>query len=400
MSLTGFHHIGRLLEVGCSQGRPDWELTLRVWGYLVARINEYVGVAPAPLPPDVQLWERLTVLRTPLQAVRADRRRGSEWERHKALDIVARLLANGAARRRAGPPPPWLTISTLAGTLENVYDSLQREESQERATVMALHAVEAWRRERDGPQPNLRRPERTTALHRLNPRSSSEAASGEGEGAGKGDSNAARPEDADAMECDDEDDCRRRQEWCTVFHQSGIREPVLGLLRAAEAKGWPEAETALKLWAYLASHVNAPLHETQTVQPPTPGSNFWNRMGKARRRTVDRAAVARAFFLHGAEFYLTRSETQRAELPPPPEWATLDQLAGDLSAVGDKLANSAHEEPMDRAQPPITRVALKSWENERNGPQRPLRARRWQEQLHYLAQLLTLRPAQREAHGP
>ncbi|KAL8202201.1 UNVERIFIED_CONTAM: hypothetical protein K2H54_002084 [Gekko kuhli] len=134
MSLTGFHHIGRLLEVGRSQGRPDWELTLRVWGYLVARINEYVGVAPAPLPPDVQLWERLTVLRTPFQAARVDRRRGS-------------------------------ATSTLAGTHEDVYDGLQREEGQERATVMALHAVEAWRRERDGPQPNLRWPERTTALH-------------------------------------------------------------------------------------------------------------------------------------------------------------------------------------------------------------------------------------------
>ncbi|KAL8202202.1 UNVERIFIED_CONTAM: hypothetical protein K2H54_002087 [Gekko kuhli] len=164
-------------------------------------------------------------------------------------------------------------------------------------------------------------------------------------------------------------------EWRTVFRQAGIREPVLGLLRAAEAEGWPEAETALKLWAYLTSRINTPLHEMQTVWPPTPSSNFWNRMGKAcrcivevwaGRNTVDRAAAARAFFLRGTEFYLTCSETQRAE------WTTLDQLAGDLSAVGDELANSAHEEPMDRAQPPITRVTLESWEDERNGPQRPL----------------------------
>ncbi|KAL8164630.1 UNVERIFIED_CONTAM: hypothetical protein K2H54_054389 [Gekko kuhli] len=322
MSLTGFRHIGQLLE----------------------------------------LWERLTALRVPLQATWADRRRGSEWECRQALDIVARLLADVTACQRATPLPPWLTIGALAGTLEDAYDDLQREEGQERTTVMGLHAVEAWRHQRNIPQPNLRRPEWSTALHRVgsflyqhllkekaarrnavsppdpgglardggengqrlpplpaprlawvvegtsaqpNPLSRSEAASGDGEGGGEGDSDAAHPDDADAMECDGEDGRHRR--------------------RAAEAEGWPEAETALKIWVYLASHVNAPMDERETVRPPTPDWDFWNRMGKGRRcimevwvgrRTVDRAAAARAFFLHGAEYYLTCSVEQRTELPP------------------------------------------------------------------------------------
>ncbi|KAL8220066.1 UNVERIFIED_CONTAM: hypothetical protein K2H54_038117 [Gekko kuhli] len=330
MRLTGFSHIGRLLEAGWSQGTPDWELArlgARPAGLGLPRCpDQYVGASPAPLPPDAHLWEHLTVLCNPLQAAWADRRGGNEWEHPQVLDIVAWLLMDGDACRRAGPPPPWLTITALAAALEDVYDDLQCDEGQERPTVMALHAVEAWRRERDGPQPSLCRPEWTTALHHVG----------------------------------------SLLYQHLLKEQAGIQEPVLGLLRVAEAQGWPEAETVLRLRAHLASRINAPLHETQIVWAPIPDTDFWSRLGKALRCIVE---------------------------------ATFDQLAADLTAIGDKLVATAHEEPMDCARLPITRVALESWEEERNGPQRPLRARRWQEQLHYLAELLALRPTQREEHG-
>ncbi|KAL8173457.1 UNVERIFIED_CONTAM: hypothetical protein K2H54_001775 [Gekko kuhli] len=108
-----------------------------------ARINEYVGPPPAPLPPDRELWGRLTAVRGPLQAAWADRERGNEWERRQALDIDRLLLTHQAACRRAGPPPSWLTIRALAAAVEEAYDDLHRDEGQGRLTVMALHAVEA-----------------------------------------------------------------------------------------------------------------------------------------------------------------------------------------------------------------------------------------------------------------
>ncbi|KAL8164616.1 UNVERIFIED_CONTAM: hypothetical protein K2H54_054312 [Gekko kuhli] len=376
MSLTGFRHIGQLLEAGHSQGQPDWELALRFWGYLVARINEYLWGAPAPLPLDGQLWERLTALRVPLQATWADRRRGSEWECRQALDIVARLLADVTACQRATPLPPWLTIGALAGTLEDAYDDLQREEGQERTTVMGLHAVEAWRHQRNIPQPNLRRPEWSTALHRVgsflyqhllkekaarrnavslpdpgglardggengqrlpplpaprlawvvegtsaqpNPLSRSEAASGDGEGGGEGDSDAAHPDDADAMECDGEDGRHRR--------------------RAAEAEGWPEAETALKIWVYLASHVNAPMDERETVRPPTPDWDFWNRMGKGRRCIMEggteRASGAASGDMRwaAAGTALSRQRSSGACATPRPWRSSRDALADEERMV-------------------------------------------------------------------
>ncbi|KAL8203489.1 UNVERIFIED_CONTAM: hypothetical protein K2H54_055449 [Gekko kuhli] len=317
MRLTGFTHVGRLLEVGRNQGTPEWELALRVWAYLIARINEYVGASPAPLPPDVDLWGCLTVLHGPLHAAWVDRRRGNEWERRQALDIVRRLLTDGDARRRAGPPPPWLTIRALAAALEEAYDDLQREEGQDRLTVMALHAVEAWREERNGPQPSLRRPEWTAALHRVGSLLYQHLLK------------------------------ERAAQWRDVE----AREPVLGLLRTAEAEAWPEVETALRVWAYLASRINAPLHEAQTVRAPTPDADFWPRLGKARqclleawagRRTADCVAAAHAFFLRCTEFYLVRNEVERAKLPLPPEWVTFDHLAADLTAP-QGAARAGHE---------------------------------------------------------
>ncbi|KAL8198249.1 UNVERIFIED_CONTAM: hypothetical protein K2H54_002650 [Gekko kuhli] len=272
MSLSGFRHVGQLLEAGRRERQPDWELSLRVWGYLVAHINEYLWATPAPLPPDEHLWEHLTTLRGPIHATWADRRHGSEWERHLVLNIVARLNTDGAARQGAGPPPPWLTIGALAGTLEDIFNDLQRAEGQERTTVMALHAhllkEKAAGRDRKSPPPDPAEPARavegTSAQLQLS--SSNEATSG----ASDGGSDAANLDDgdADAMEGDDEDG-RRRREWRAVLRQAGIREPVLGLLRVAEAEGWPEAEVALKIWAFLMSRVNAPMDERDTVLTPT-----------------------------------------------------------------------------------------------------------------------------------
>ncbi|KAL8202185.1 UNVERIFIED_CONTAM: hypothetical protein K2H54_001579 [Gekko kuhli] len=434
MRLTGFNHISRLLEAGRSQATRDWELALRVWAYLVAWINEYVGASPAPLPPDAHLWERLTVLHSPLQTAWADRRRGNEWE----LDIVAQLLTDGDARRRASPLPPWLTITTLAATLEDVYDDLQREEGQERPNVMALHAVEAWRRERDGPQRSLRRPEWTTELHRVGsllyqhllkervartdadspppdpgghregaagppePHRSGVAAGAESERAGESGGDAA-PDDTDTMEGNGKDGRRRRREWRAVLRQAGIREPVLGLLWAAEAHGWPEAETALRLWAYLASRINAPLHETQTVRAPTPDRLL---------ESPGEGTPLHHGDLGGAPHHRQNGSSARLFPPlhrilPGAQRGAAGQASpatrvGHLRPAGRRPHRRRRRagDHRPRGAYGLRRVALESWEEEHNSPQRPLWARRWQEQLHYLAELLALRPTQREEHGP
>ncbi|KAL8198250.1 UNVERIFIED_CONTAM: hypothetical protein K2H54_002664 [Gekko kuhli] len=466
MRLTGFTHIERLLEAGRRRAAPEWELALRVWIYLVARINEYIGPPPVPLPPDRELWDRLTAVHDPLQAAWADRTRGHEWERRQALDIARRLLTHQAACRRAGPPPSWLTIRTLAAAVEEAYDDLHRDEGQGRLTVMALHAVEAWRQERNDPQPNLRRPEWRTALRHIgnvlyhhllleraarrrelkrtpspgaappggpdtlmdaagvaDPSGEARRSGGGGNGAdatsasdddeeeeeaeesGRADGGA----DADALEHDDEGGGRRRREWRAILAQEGVRGPILGLLREAEAAAWTEAETTLRLWAYLASRVNVPLDEASTIRAPTFDAEFWSRLERARlclleawagRRTAVRVAAARAFFLRWTEFYLVQDEARRAELPEPPEWVTLAHLAADLTNLATELDTTAHVEPEDTARPPVVRIALESWAEEVHGPQRPLRARRWREQLHYLADLIALRPPQQGACGP
>ncbi|KAL8173456.1 UNVERIFIED_CONTAM: hypothetical protein K2H54_001771 [Gekko kuhli] len=179
--------------------------------------------------------------------------------------------------------------------------------------------------------------------------------------------------DADALEGDDEGGGRRRREWRAVLAQEGIRGPILGLLREAEATAWTETETALRLWAYLASRVNAPLDEASTIRAPIFDAEFWSRLEKAclclleawaGRRTAARVAAARAFFLRWTEFYLVQDEARQAKLPEPPEWVTLAHLAADLTNVAAELDTTAHVEPQDSARPPIVRIALESWAEE------------------------------------
>ncbi|KAL8183736.1 UNVERIFIED_CONTAM: hypothetical protein K2H54_050387 [Gekko kuhli] len=143
MGLTGFHHVAQILETGRNEQQPEWELALRVWGYLVARINEHLWGKPADLPPDDQLWERLNAMRASIQGTWVDRWHDRTWEHCQVLDIIARLLGNSAARQRAGTPPPWLTIGTLAGTLEDVYNDLQRAEGRDVYNDL-LRTINAW----------------------------------------------------------------------------------------------------------------------------------------------------------------------------------------------------------------------------------------------------------------
>ncbi|KAL8207612.1 UNVERIFIED_CONTAM: hypothetical protein K2H54_059958 [Gekko kuhli] len=139
-------------------------------------------------------------------------------------------------------------------------------------------------------------------------------------------------------------EAERRDRWQSVLQQTGFK-PIVGILEMCSATKRSSWVTSLGVWAFLVSQIDGRLGTEEQLKQPK-DDRLWNQLQATHRHIIETFAgrrsgyqcrAVRGFSLRVVEQLFTADKDIIKNAGTPPEWASIKQLAVDLTAIADDL---------------------------------------------------------------